>query len=183
MKKYLIVFLLIFGFFQNSAQAEDLYNEYYNKYMEELKYIEADREDIHLLVDFEKNIITLNRLIINRPMPIGVLELTYRAEYVVPIKQKTFNRYREITISGTDYFDGIGTHIKISYFRDSKTATISIESQFENLNISYVPQLIPIKITKNKICIQTSIALCYCSSNIVKPLSFRPRLNPYRLTE
>ena len=133
----------MFCVFQNSS-AEDIQKDYFNN----LKLLEAKKKYILLKIDFEKNNIDLKNLLINYEIPIGILKLDFLEEYSVPITEKMINEKKEVTIIGSDFYDGIGTIIKVSYKVGRKHATIRIESQFEELNLTFIPQLVPITIIK-----------------------------------
>lgn len=143
MKKYtILIIIIILGAHIVVAETAE------GRFFTSIKYIEAEKKGIHLVIDFEKNVINLKRLLINREIPIGILKLDFLENYSVPITSKLINEKNYAIIKGSDWYDGIGTKIEITFKTTHSIATIHLVSQFEELWITYVPQLVPIKIIK-----------------------------------
>lgn len=146
MKRKIAVYLFIFFIVQSMV-----FDKAICGVLNKIKSIEAKNTKIYLFIDMEQKTILLKNLIINQEIPIGKLRLDFLEEYKVQITKSTIDENGKIIISGSDYYDGIGTDIKISFFIDTRKATVSIESHYEDLNLNYIPQRVPIRVVMKNI--------------------------------
>ena len=121
---------------------------YAHQSLKNIRMIIAENEHIGLKVNLIDNTLTITKLNISDEIPLGKLTLLFQKELSVNITKKKigYNEHEKAIIIGTDYHDGIGTTIEVSFFLDQKTATIAIESQFEEINLRFIPQLVPIQL-------------------------------------
>lgn len=110
------------------------------------KLVEAQDKRIHLIADLEKKTITITKLKVNHDLPIGNVKLKFQKTYSVKIKKAEVTKHGKVIISGSDYFDGIGTNITLSFFTSHKNATVKIQSHFEETALFFHPQLLELKI-------------------------------------
>lgn len=133
-------FLLLASLFSGNLMADDLKNDF--KYHS----IRAYGSSIDVVADLEKHTITLRNLDINHELPIGRVKLEFPNECTVGIRKVTQANDGEISIYGSDYDEAIGTKITISYYDESSGATVKLESQYEEIWVAFVPQLLNIEL-------------------------------------